>query len=605
MSYELKNVFAVLPQMQRAAGKVIGGDPAGNTFLYTNKKSVIIRNIKNPSIADIYTEHVADVSVAKYSPSGYYIASGDCSGKIRIWDTTQSTHLLKYEYMPFAGKIKDLAWTEDSKRIAVVGEGQEKFGAVFLADTGSSVGEINGHSKIANTVDIKQTRPYRIASGSDDRTVCFYEGPPFKFKSTLSDHDAFVNSVRFSPNGSLFATGGSGGKIILYDGKTAENPLSLGSDKAHSGGVYAVSWSRDGSHLMSASGDKTVKLWDVEKNIAVTTFQMGNQTDDQQLGCLWQNDYLLSISLSGCINYLDKNNPDKPIRIIKGHSQSIQCLTVHTQEGRKYICTGSQEGLITYWDAETGDGNYFSGIGHTNQVRSMTIEDNELVTCSMDDTVRYTNMDKKEYSAADVVKMDFQPKKVSASSGRLSLAVCIGQIVLLKNKKKVFTLEKPGYEPEVCALHPGLATAAVGGADAKVHLYSIRGDTLVDNGQTLDVNGIVTDMAYSFDGAHLAVTDDKKAVTVFSVADNYSVKDEFYGHHAKITALAWSPDNNHLATGGMDSLMFVWSLDDSNRRIKITEPHRLYHISSMAWLDENTIVTTAYDGTVKQWTIKY
>lgn len=52
--------------------------------------------------------------------------SADVSGKLRIWDTTQKEHLLKYEYQPFAGKIKDIAWTEDSKRIAVVGEGREK-----------------------------------------------------------------------------------------------------------------------------------------------------------------------------------------------------------------------------------------------------------------------------------------------------------------------------------------------------------------------------------------------------------------------------------------------------------------------------------------------
>lgn len=50
----------------------------------------------------------------------------DVSGKLRIWDTTQKEHILKYEYQPFAGKIKDIAWTEDSKRIAVVGEGREK-----------------------------------------------------------------------------------------------------------------------------------------------------------------------------------------------------------------------------------------------------------------------------------------------------------------------------------------------------------------------------------------------------------------------------------------------------------------------------------------------
>jgi len=50
----------------------------------------------------------------------------DASGKIRIWDTTQKEHILKYEYTPISGKVKDIAWTEDSKRMAVVGEGREK-----------------------------------------------------------------------------------------------------------------------------------------------------------------------------------------------------------------------------------------------------------------------------------------------------------------------------------------------------------------------------------------------------------------------------------------------------------------------------------------------
>lgn len=32
--------------------------------------------LQNPAIADIYTEHSHQVTVAKYAPSGFYIASG-------------------------------------------------------------------------------------------------------------------------------------------------------------------------------------------------------------------------------------------------------------------------------------------------------------------------------------------------------------------------------------------------------------------------------------------------------------------------------------------------------------------------------------------------
>ncbi|XP_038872291.1 WD repeat-containing protein 1-like [Salvelinus namaycush] len=606
MTYELKHVFASLPQMERGVAKVLGGDPKGNNFLYTNGKSVIIRNIDNPAIADIYTEHPHQVTVAKYAPSGFYIASGDVSGKIRIWDTTQKEHLLKYEYQPFGGKIKDIAWTEDSKRIACVGEGREKFGAVFLWDTGSSVGEISGHSKIINSVDIKQTRPYRLITGSDDNCGAFFEGPPFKFKFSSTDHSRFVNCVRFSPDGNRFCTAGADGQIFLYDGKTGEKLGALGGAKAHEGGVYAVSWSPDSSQLISASGDKTVKLWDVGTSMALTTFNIGTDVMDQQLGCLWQKDHLLSISLSGYINYLDKSNPDRPLRTIKGHSKSIQSLTVHKNKGRAYIYSGSHDGHINYWDAETGENDCFSGKGHSNLVTKMAVDEaDQLVTCSMDDTVRFTSVTKKEYSASNLVKMDVQPKHVSVATGGLTLAVCIGQVVLLKNQKKVFTLDSLDYEPEAGAIHPGGSTAAVGGADGKVRLYSVQGNTLKDDGKSMEAKGPVTDMAYSKDGAYLAVTDEKKVVTVFTVADDYSVKNDFYGHHAKVVTLAWSPDNEHFASGGMDMMVYVWTVNDADKRLKIPDAHRLHHVSGLAWIDEHTLVTTSHDASIKQWTLKF
>ena len=43
----------------------------------------------------------------------------------------------------------------NSCRIVVVGEGREKFGHVFLADTGTSNGDITGQTRPINTVDFK------------------------------------------------------------------------------------------------------------------------------------------------------------------------------------------------------------------------------------------------------------------------------------------------------------------------------------------------------------------------------------------------------------------------------------------------------------------
>ena len=48
--------------------------------------------------------------------------------------------------------------------------------------------------------------------------------------------------------------------------------------------------------------------------------------------------------------------------------------------------------------------------------------------------------------------------------GHSHAPLCLWQLVLMKDKRKVFTLDNLGYEPEAGALHPGGGTAAVGGA---------------------------------------------------------------------------------------------------------------------------------------------
>ena len=49
-------------------------------------------------------------------------------------------------------------------------------------DSGNTTGELSGHTKSINSVAVKQSRPMKVATASEDFTTIFYEGPPFKFK---------------------------------------------------------------------------------------------------------------------------------------------------------------------------------------------------------------------------------------------------------------------------------------------------------------------------------------------------------------------------------------------------------------------------------------
>lgn len=45
-----------------------------------------------------------------------------------------------------------------------------------MFDTGTSVGDIIGHSKPVNAVSVRRQRPFRAATGSDDFGIGFHEG---------------------------------------------------------------------------------------------------------------------------------------------------------------------------------------------------------------------------------------------------------------------------------------------------------------------------------------------------------------------------------------------------------------------------------------------
>jgi hypothetical protein len=97
-----------------------------------------------------------------------------------------------------------------------------RFGAAFLMDSGSSCGAITGHAKPITSVSVRHQRPFRAISGSDDNSVILHTAVPFKYEKMISTHSRFVRDVAYSPDGEVFVSVGSDGKMFVYDGKTGE-----------------------------------------------------------------------------------------------------------------------------------------------------------------------------------------------------------------------------------------------------------------------------------------------------------------------------------------------------------------------------------------------
>ncbi|MCL4128450.1 UNVERIFIED_CONTAM: hypothetical protein GTU68_035864 [Idotea baltica] len=602
MSYTYHGTWGALPRTTRGQPIVLGICNKGKKVVYVHGNSVIIRDLADPSISEVYTEHSVPVTVAKYAPSGYYICSGDQHGKVRIWDTINEEHILKAEYESLGGPIRDIVWSQDSQRILVVGEGRDKFAHVFMMDTGASVkGDLTGHTKCINTCDWKPTRPFRIVTGAEDNKIAFYEGPPFVFKCTKGEHTKYVQSVRYSPNGEQFASGGFDGKVCVFDGKNSDLVKELGSP-AHKGGVYGVSWSPDSKRLLSASGDKTCKVWDVESGDVVAEFAMGTQIEDQQLTCLWTSaNFIVSVSLSGFINFLDVEKPGAPVKIVKGHNKPITRMAITPDKSTIY--TTAMDGTVTVWDRETGENDRIEGKGHGNQVTGIVVKEDAVYTSGIDDTVKLINPASKSYDGTSI-PLGSQPRYLAATKDGLVVAT-LSDISLVKDGKKVGSFPV-SYESLCISVSPGEPQlVAVGGNDNKTHVYELVGNSL-NEVKTLDHRGLVTDVKFTSTGSHLAACDSDRKVIVYTIPSYEKFNRLEWGfHNARINCIAWSPNDEYLVSGSLDTMIIVWSMKQPNKHIIIKNAHPQSQINALAWVDNENFISAGHDSLIKKWSAKF
>ncbi|KAL8478674.1 hypothetical protein ACS0TY_030524 [Phlomoides rotata] len=518
----LSETYACVPSTERGRGILISGDPKSNSILYCNGRSVIIRYLDRPLEVKVYGEHAYPATVARYSPNGEWIASADVSGTVRIWGT-HNDFVLKKEFRVLSGRIDDLQWSPDCQRIVASGEGKgTSFVRAFVWDSGSNVGEFDGHSRRVLSCAFKPTRPFRIVTCGEDFLINFYEGPPFKFKQSLRDHSNFVNCVRFSPDGNVFITVSSDKKGLLYDAKTGDKIGELSSEDGHNGSIYAASWSPDSKRVLTVSADKSAKVWEISddnngKVVKTLVCPGSGGVEDMLVGCLWQNDHIVTVSLGGTLYLYSASDLDKAPLELSGHMKNINSLAVLKSEPQVILST-SYDGLIVKWVQGVGYSGKLERKAIT-QIKCFAAVKEEIVSSGFDNKVWRFSLLGDQCGDADSVDIGNQPKDLSLAllSPELALVAIDTGVTLLRGTTVVSTIDL-GFTVTACVISPNGNEAIVGGQDGKLHVYSVTGDTLHEQAVLEKHRGPITVIRYSPDVSMVASADTNREAVVWDCA---------------------------------------------------------------------------------------
>lgn len=358
---------------------------------------VVLRSLEDLNACKIFQQHKAKTSAVGFSPNLNFAASGDIEGNIKIWSLNTDNLTVKKEFNKvLSGKICGVEWGHDSLMLLIFGDGKQSFAKTLMWDSGNNAGEISGHSKLILTGDVVKTcktsdEPHRLVTGSEDFSVNFYEGTPYKITKINKEHTNFVTSVKFSPDASLFLSVGFDKKINIYDAHKGNLLYNLAMDKStgnHTMAIIGACWI-DSNTIATSSLDKTVKIWDLKEKVCKFTLLPKEKSKlglpEFSCGINTNGKYVFSLSLSGVLNFWDISDlttlqdEKLPDRIIDGHQNYVSSIV--EVKSKNLVISSDNNGKIIIWKSESNE-----------YVRTLHVGDKKVVSMDLSCDERSLNV---------------------------------------------------------------------------------------------------------------------------------------------------------------------------------------------------------------------
>lgn len=398
--------------------------------------------------------------------------------------------------------------------------------------------------------------------------------------STRTWHvDAPAETVAYSPDGKMFATGDFTGQVCLWDPK-ADTDKPVASFVA-SQYIHAIAFDPTGNRLAVGCSDNLIRIYQVESRELVTTLA-GHS--DAVLSVQFSNDgsQLLSAGYDNTAILWDLAS-GQPIQTLRGHNWWVWSAEFSPSGNR--IVTAGQDHKVIVWarsadyqfipfteftqhhgpvyDAHfSPDGTHVASAGYDRRVllwdpgKVHPVDIERLLNGEPQLPSPFVELGTHE---GPVRSLAFSPDGSQLASGGQDNVIRIWH---LDSENRVEQLRGHASHVRDCAYSPDGNALLSAGRDATIKLWrpADYAETVVLEGEAQAMSDAVLAARYSKDGKYIVTASRNKTATLWDVQDRDAVIHFAEGHEFLASNAVFFADGTRLATGAGDGSVRLWDV---------------------------------------------
>ncbi len=501
-----------------------------------------------------------------------------------------SDWLYSAEFSPDGGKI--------------VTASQDGTAQIWDAYNGTLRQTLEGHDKAVTHAHFNWNGS-RIVTASNDKTARIWDSDTGKQLVVLEGHDGVISDVHFRRDGNQIATASYDNTVRLWaahGGKGAGGSGALGKLQSvlegHGEKVTAASYSLDSRFLVTASRDRTARIWDAETGeLLHELIGHGNAVEDARFS--WDGRWVVTASHDHTARIWDVETGGEVFRL-DGHTGTVRGAEFSRDDER--VVTASQDGTARIWDTRSGQEirpplQLEIALHHA---RFHPRDNSRVVASARDHTARLWEVDTGNVQDLnghgaplfDAVFSDDGESIITASKDRTA------KVWTVQPDRNARRLQGPLDQDSEVRFDPKVSRkVTVVEGSTVAHVWDVSTNTSTT--QLLGHEDAIEHIAISPDGDRV-VTAAKTACMLHSIHSGKALNSMLEVGDG-VEQVLFSPDGAHIVTVAADATVALWEGKTGDKKHTIHSPGETAILHAEFSPSGHQLVTAADDGTTAVW----